>query len=47
MAVCSQDQVAVIKRQMQLCLPGVQIFLDVDDLVDIGNLEVLGVFPKL
>jgi len=34
-----QDQVAVIKRQLQICLPGVHIFLDVDDLVDIGNLE--------
>ena len=34
-----QDQVAVIKKNLQLLLPGVQIFLDVDDLVDIGNLE--------
>eukprot|EP00965_Chrysotila_dentata_P205865 6183212-Pleurochrysis_carterae.AAC.1 len=24
-----QDQVAVIKRQLQLCLPGVLVFLDV------------------
>jgi len=34
-----QDQVAVIKRQLQLLLPGVQIFLDVDDLEEIGRLE--------
>ena len=34
-----QDQVAVIKRQLQLCLPGVSVFLDVDDLADIGALE--------
>ena len=34
-----QDQVAVIKRQLQLCLPGVHVFLDVDDLVDISALE--------
>ena len=27
-----QDQVAVIKRKLQLMLPGCQIFLDVDDL---------------
>ena len=27
-----QDQVAVIKRQLQLLLPGVIVFLDVDDL---------------
>jgi len=34
-----QDQVAVIKRQLQLCLPGSHIFLDVDDLKDIDSLE--------
>jgi len=34
-----QDQAAVIKRQLQLCLRGVRIFLDVDDLTDIGLLE--------
>jgi len=34
-----QDQVAVIKRKLQLTLPGCEIFLDVDDLEDIGNLE--------
>uniref|UniRef100_A0A7S0L0T4 TIR domain-containing protein n=1 Tax=Coccolithus braarudii TaxID=221442 RepID=A0A7S0L0T4_9EUKA len=34
-----QDQVATIKRQLQLLLPGVHIFLDVDDLVEIGDLE--------
>uniref|UniRef100_A0A7S4BZ85 TIR domain-containing protein n=2 Tax=Chrysotila carterae TaxID=13221 RepID=A0A7S4BZ85_CHRCT len=34
-----QDQVALIKRQLQLCLPGTRIFLDVDDLLDISELE--------
>ena len=34
-----QDQAAVIKRQLQLCLPGVSVFLDVDDLNDISALE--------
>lgn len=34
-----QDQVAVLKRQLQLMLPGVRVFLDVDDLEDIGKLE--------
>ena len=34
-----QDQVANIKRQLQLLLPGVRIFLDVDDLDSIDNLE--------
>jgi len=34
-----QDQCANIKRQLQLLLPGVIVFLDVDDLQDIGNLE--------
>uniref|UniRef100_A0A7S0J4D0 TIR domain-containing protein n=1 Tax=Calcidiscus leptoporus TaxID=127549 RepID=A0A7S0J4D0_9EUKA len=34
-----QDQVAVIKRQLQLCLLGASIFLDVEDLVDISALE--------
>ena len=34
-----QDQCAIIKRQLQLLMPGVIIFLDVDDLQDIGNLE--------
>ena len=32
-------QVATIKRQLQLLLPGVSVFLDVDDLVEIGDLE--------
>jgi len=35
----AQDQVAVIKRMLQLLLPGVRVFLDVDDLDEIGNLE--------
>ena len=34
-----QDQVATIKRQLQLMMPGISIFLDVDDLEDIGALE--------
>ena len=34
-----QDQVAVIKRQLLLLLPGVSVFLDVDDLKEIGALE--------
>ena len=34
-----QDQVAVIKRQLQLLLPGIKVFLDVDDLDRIDKLE--------
>jgi hypothetical protein len=34
-----QDQCANIKRQLQLLLPGIIVFLDVDDLQDIGDLE--------
>ena len=34
-----QDQVANIKRQLRLLLPACKIFLDVDDLADIGKLE--------
>ena len=34
-----QDQVAVIKRQLQHLLPGVCIFLDVDDLADSSKLD--------
>ena len=34
-----QDQCAVIKRQLQLLLPRIIVFLDVDDLKDIGDLE--------
>lgn len=34
-----QDQVAVMKRQLQLMCPGISVFLDVDDLEDIGALE--------
>ena len=30
---------ATIKRQLQRLLPGVRVFLDVDDLDDIANLE--------
>ena len=35
----NQDAVATIKRQLQLLLPGVQIFLDVDDLESVDALE--------
>jgi hypothetical protein len=34
-----QDQMAAVKRQLQLLLPGVRCFLDVDDLEEIGSLE--------
>ena len=34
-----QDQMAVLKRQLQLVLPGSSVFLDVDDLRHIGDLE--------
>jgi len=34
-----QDQTANIKRMLQLLLPGANIFLDVDDLEEIGDLE--------
>ena len=34
-----QDQMAVMKRSLQRLLPGVRIFLDVDDLQEIGDLE--------
>ena len=34
-----QDQVAIIKRKLQLLIPGIQVFLDVDDLKEIGDLE--------
>jgi len=35
----NQDVVATIKRQLQLLLPEVEIFLDVDDLYDMDRLE--------
>jgi len=35
----AQDQVSVIKRMLQQLVPGVRVFLDVDDLQDIGDLE--------
>uniref|UniRef100_A0A7S3TEN2 Tyrosine-protein kinase ephrin type A/B receptor-like domain-containing protein n=1 Tax=Emiliania huxleyi TaxID=2903 RepID=A0A7S3TEN2_EMIHU len=34
-----QDAAAVIKKVLMLLLPGIQVFLDVDDLEDIGALE--------
>ena len=36
----NQDVVATIKRQLQLLLPGVRIFLDVDDLQRTDDLEI-------
>jgi len=35
----NQDAVATIKRQLQLLLPGIQVFLDVDNLESIDQLE--------
>ena len=35
----AQDQVAVIKRSLGLLLPGIVVFLDVDDLEEIDLLE--------
>ena len=35
----AQDQCATIKRQLQLILPGVRVFLDVDDLDDMRKLK--------
>ena len=35
----AQDQAATIKRQLQLLVPTASIFLDIDDLEDIGQLE--------
>ena len=35
----NQDAVATIKRQLQLLLPGVRVFLDVDDLESVDALE--------
>ena len=37
--LASPLQVATIKRRLQLLLPGVRVFLDVDDLDDISKLE--------
>ena len=37
----NQDAAATIKRQLQLLLPGIRIFLDVDDLQRIDELESL------
>ena len=34
-----QDQVATIKRQLQLLLPGISAFLDVDNLDDASQIE--------
>ena len=35
----AQDQCAVIKRQLTRMIPGISVFLDVDDLDDINNLD--------
>lgn len=37
--MAGQDQAAIIKRQLQLLMPGISVFLDVDDLADISELE--------
>ena len=34
-----QDQMATVKRELQLLVPGIRVFLDVDDLEEIGDLE--------
>ena len=34
-----QDQMATVKRELQLLLFGIHVFLDVDDLEDIGQLD--------
>ena len=34
-----QDQMATVKRELQLLVPGIKVFLDVDDLEEIGDLE--------
>ena len=34
-----QDQMATVKRELQLLLSGVRVFLDVDDLEEIGQLD--------
>ena len=35
----AQDSAAIIKRMLTLLMPGISIFLDIDDLEDIGDLE--------
>jgi len=35
----AQDQAAVIKRRLQMVMPGAQIFLDVDDMMDTAGLD--------
>ena len=39
MIALRQDQCATIKRQFKLLMPGASIFLDVDDLTSISELE--------
>ena len=34
-----QDQMATVKRELQLLLHGIRVFLDVDDLEEIGKLD--------
>lgn len=41
-----QDQAATIKRQLQLLLPGVSVFLDVDDLQEIGDRNLQRLKPS-
>ena len=35
-----QDQAAILKRKLQILLPAIRVFLDVDDLADISRLEL-------
>ena len=37
--LASQDAVATIKRRLQLLLPGIKVFLDVDNLNNMSELE--------
>ena len=39
LSLCSPRRCAIIKRQLRLLLPGIRVFLDVDDLTDISSLE--------
>lgn len=41
-----QDQMATVKRELQLLLYGVCVFLDVDDLEDIGQLDKCALGPS-
>ena len=40
-----QDQMATLKRELQLLIYGIHVFLDVDDLKEIGQLDTCGWWP--